>query len=391
MIFMVVIIVFISRMPEMSAYLVPSAAASILIAMLVNVPLAAIVLAILSMFVAVVNGFDFNFFFVSLVGGFTGIYTTWNVRTRKDIMKAGFWISGANMAAILSMFLLQHEAFNKTVMNDMLCGLGNGFLSVVLTIGILPYLEEIFSIATDIKLLELADFNQPLLRKLMIEAPGTYHHSLLVGTLAEKAAETVGADALLTRVGAYYHDIGKLTKPEYFSENQSELPSKHEDLTPNMSSLILISHVKDGVALAKSHRLSKSIVDIIQQHHGTSLILYFYLKALEEYKSSALEEMKYRYMGPKPRTREAGIIMISDAVEAACRTLEEPSYDRIKDTVNKVINNKFSDGQLDECNITLLNLHRIAESFARTMTGIYHTRVEYAESTDKKSTEENQV
>jgi putative nucleotidyltransferase with HDIG domain len=209
------------------------------------------------------------------------------------------------------------------------------------------------------------------LKRVMVEAPGTYHHTIIVGNLAENASELIGANSLLVRAGAYYHDIGKLKNPEYFAENREGLLSKHDDLTSSMSILILISHVKERVDLARECKLQRPIINIIEQQHGTSLIHYFYHKALEENKGSKVVEEKYRYPGPKLRGKEAAIVMLADAVEATSRTVEEPSYERLKNVVDKVINDKSTDGQLDDCNITLVNLHEIAESFAHTLTGIF--------------------
>jgi hypothetical protein len=364
--------------PELSSYLVPVATAGMLITILINSHLAMVAVLILSIIVAFINRFDFDLLFFALVGGVTGIYSSLNVRHRRDLVRAGLYISGANIVIIAMIGLIRQKTFSQ-LGESFLWGIGNGFLSVILTMGILPYLEEIFSITTSIKLLELSDFNQPLLKKLMVEAPGTYHHSIIVGNLVENVSELIGANSLLARVGGYYHDIGKLKSPEYFSENQEGLLSKHDDLTPSMSSLVLISHVKEGIDLAREFKLPRPIINIIEQHHGTSLLYYFYHKALEENKISKVEEEKYRYPGPKPRTKEAAIVMLADAVEATSRTVEEPSYERLKNMVDKVINDKFIDGQLNDCDITLVNLHRIAESFAHTLTGIYHPRVEYPE------------
>ena len=373
---MALIIEVIHVTPELSSYLVPVASAGMLITILVNSHLAMVVVLLLSIILALINGFDFDLFFFALVGGVAGIYSSLDVRHRRDLVRAGLYVSGANTAIISMVTLMNQRPFSQMGEN-FLWGIGNGFLSVILTMGILPYLEELFSITTNIKLLELSDFNQPLLKRLMVEAPGTYHHSIIVGNLVENASESIAANSLLARVGAYYHDIGKLKNPEYFSENQEGLLSKHDDLTPSMSSLILISHVKEGVDLAREYKLQRPIINIIEQHHGTGLIHYFYHKALEENKASKVGEEKYRYPGPKPRTKEAAIVLLADAVEATSRTLEEPSYERLRNMVDKVINDKFIDGQLNDCDITLVNLHRIAESFAHTLTGIYHTRVEY--------------
>ena len=373
---MVLLIEVIHVTPELSSYLVPVASAGMLITILINSHLAMVVVLLLSIVAALINRFNFDLFFFALVGGVAGICSSLDVRHRRDLVRAGLYISGANMVIISMIGLMKQKSFSQLGEN-FLWGIGNGFLCVILTMGILPYLEELFSITTNIKLLELSDFNQPLLKRLMVEAPGTYHHSIIVGNLVENASELIGANSLLARVGAYYHDIGKLKNAEYFSENQEGLSSKHDDLTSSMSSLILISHVKEGIDLAREYKLHRPIINIIEQHHGTSLIHYFYHRALEENKASKVGEEKYRYPGPKPRTKEVAIVMLADAVEATSRTLEEPSYERLKNMVDKVINDKFIDGQLNDCNITLVNLHRIAESFAHTLTGIYHTRVEY--------------
>lgn len=370
--------------PELSIYLVPVASAGMLITILVNPHLAMVVVLQLSVLVALINRFDFDLFIFTLVGGIAGIYTTRDVRHYRDLVGAGLYISGANMAIILMIGLMEQKPFSE-LRESFLWGIGNGFLSVVLTLAMLPYLEEIFSVTTNIKLLELSDFNQPLLKRLMVEAPGTYHHSIIVGNLVENASQIIGANSLLARVAAYYHDIGKLKNPEYFSENQEALLSKHDDLTTSMSSLVLISHVKEGVDLAMQYKLQRPIINIIEQHHGRSILHYFYHKALEENKTFKVEEEKYRYPGPKPKTREAAIVMLADGVEATSRTVEEPSYERLKNMVDKVINDKFIDGQLNDCNITLVDLQRIAESFAHTLTGIYHTRVEYPKKEWEKS------
>jgi putative nucleotidyltransferase with HDIG domain len=246
-----------------------------------------------------------------------------------------------------------------------------------------------FGFTTDIKLLELSSLDQPVLRDLMVNAPGTYHHSVVVSNMVEATAESIQANPLLAKVSAYYHDIGKITKPLYFVENQMKGENRHEKLAPSMSSLILISHVKDGVELAKKHRLGREIIDIIQQHHGTGLISFFYQKAKDQNgrkgaKTVPVKEQDYRYPGPKPQTKEAGLVLLADAVEAASRTLGEPTPARIKGMVQKIINNLFSDGQLDECELTLKDLNQIAMSFTKTLSGIFHSRIDYPEPIIKK-------
>jgi hypothetical protein len=281
--------------------------------------------------------------------------------------------------------------------------LGAGFLGAVIVAIIvsvtLPFFETLFDIATDIKLLELLDPNQPLLKELVYKSPGTYHHSIVIGNLAEAAAESIGENPLLARVGAYYHDVGKIRKPEYFIENQRVAENKHDRLMPSMSSLIIASHVKDGVEVAHEHKLPSEVIDIIQQHHGTSLITYFYQKAKELQPYVRIAEEDYRYPGPRPRTKVAAIVMLSDAVEAASRTLEDPTPQRIQALTNSVITRIFLDDQLSTCDLTLKDLRVIARSFNLILTGIFHHRIDYpgkefsgekrrSEHQDKKQSEE---
>jgi putative nucleotidyltransferase with HDIG domain len=263
-------------------------------------------------------------------------------------------------------------------------GFIGGILAGVIATGILPLIEMAFGFTTDIKLLELANLDQPLFRDFMVRSPGSYHHSVIIGNMVEATAKAVQANPLLARVSAYYHDIGKMKKPLYFIENQRGPENRHEKLAPSMSSLVLISHVKDGVELAKKHKLGQEIIDIIQQHHGTSLISFFYHKAKERMlqkgdKSTEIKEEDFRYPGPKPQTKEAGLVMLADIVEAASRSLKDPTPARIQGMVQTIINKAFSDGQLDECELTLKDLHEIAKSFNTTLSGIFHHRVQYPE------------
>jgi putative nucleotidyltransferase with HDIG domain len=248
-----------------------------------------------------------------------------------------------------------------------------------MVLGMAPIIESLFGYTTDIKLLELANLDHPLLKDLILQAPGTYHHSIIVGSLVEAGAKSIAANPLLARVSAYYHDIGKLKKPLYFIENAGGMENKHDHLTPTMSSLILTSHVKDGVELAHENRLGERIVHIIQQHHGTSLISYFYQKAKEKEnpEMDSIDEKDFRYPGPKPQTKEAGIVMLADAVEAASRTLSEPTPSRIKGLVQRIVNNIFLDGQMEECELTLKDLQKIEESFSRILTAYFHQRIDY--------------
>ena len=254
----------------------------------------------------------------------------------------------------------------------------NGIAYSIIVLGILPVFEMLFGTVTNISLLEMADFNHPLLHRLMLEAPGTYHHSLVVGNLSEAACSTIGANSLLARIGAYYHDIGKLTKPEYFSENQEMASNKHDSLSPTISKMVIMNHIREGVELARRSHLNLRIVDFIQYHHGTSLVYYFYRRALEHQdETQEVSEEGFRYPGPKPRTKEIAVVLLADSVEAATRSLNSPSPESIKELVHKIINNKFIDGQLDDCDLTLKDLEKIALVFIHVLSGIYHTRITY--------------
>jgi cyclic-di-AMP phosphodiesterase PgpH len=316
---------------------------------------------------------------LALVGNLVATFRVQQYRQRSSILMTGLFIGMANILILMAFGLLSANLFTWPRAYEALCGLLGGLLAAVAVSAVLPLLESIFKYTTDIKLLELASLNHPLLRQLIMQAPGTYHHSMLVGTLAEAAAEAISANALLARVGSYYHDIGKMLTPEYFVENQAGRGNKHDRLSPSMSALIIMAHVKDGIKLAKEYKLPQRIIDMIPQHHGTNLITYFYNKAkeLEDPSVQQVHEADYRYPGPKPRTREAAIVMLADKVEAASRVLAEPTPQRITGLVQRIVSNIFMDGQLDECDLTLRDLQRINEAFARTLIAIYHHRVEY--------------
>jgi len=299
-------------------------------------------------------------------------------RKRSTIISAGLATGLIQAIALFFMGSINIGISYKTVFF-----LANGLVSSIIVLGVLPIFEYFFGAITNISLLELADSHQPLLELLIQEAPGTYHHSLIVGNLSETAARAIGANALLSRIGAYYHDIGKLEKPEYFSENQDRALNKHDALSPAMSKLVIMKHVKEGVELAKKYRLNPALIDFIEQHHGKSLVYYFYLRALENPKEGQeVEEEGFRYPGPKPSTKETAIVLLADSVEAAVRSLKEATAVTIEDLVHKVINNKFIDGQLDECDLSLKDLEKISAVFIRLLCGIYHSRASYP---DKES------
>lgn len=301
-------------------------------------------------------------------------------RERKIIIQAAakLAILNAFLAICIDCYLGVTEWTTLAV--DFIVAFLGGIGAGIITAGTAPVVEMIFHYTTNITLLELANLDRPILRRLMLEAPGTYHHSVIVGSLVEAAASEIGANPILSKVCGYYHDIGKLKQPLYFIENQSDGRNRHDKLAPSMSALILIAHVKNGVELARENKLGQSIIDTIQQHHGTSLISYFYEKAKAVKGEDSVTIDDFRYPGPRPQTREAGLVMLADVVEAASRTLENPTPSRIQGLVQNLINKIFSDGQLDHCELTLKDLHLIAKSFNKILNGIHHHRIEYQDS-----------
>lgn len=364
--------------PEASfAYGIPVAVGAVLLAVLFNPRVAFAGSLAISLLSAFMVGMSLKFFLFGMVGGLVGVFAIPPVQDRSTFFKAGCWVGLANAYSLVAFAFLEGSFFQ--VPAEVLAGLTSGILTAVIASALLPALERLFDTATDLRLLELSNMTNPLLRQLIISAPGTYHHSIMVGTLGEAAAEAIGANSLLCRVGALYHDVGKIRKPAYFIENQPEALARHNDLTPRMSSLIITSHVKDGIAIALEHRLPPAIVDLIPQHHGTRLVKFFFEKAKEAHDPDMgeLDEGDYRYPGPKPQSREAAIMMLADAVEAAARTLNDPTPARIQGVVQRIINTIFIEGQLDECDLTLKDLHQIAKAFIRILTGVYHHRVDY--------------
>ncbi len=369
-------------------YAVPLSAGAMTACIFFGVTVSLIFSLVFTLFAGMIFGKDFGLFFYFMIGSFVAAHGVSPCRNRMAPIKAGLLVGLANVILIvLSAFLQDQWVFLRVVTNAFF-GLSGGIFAGMLVTGFSPLAEMLFGYTTDIKLLELATMDQPLLQGLMVEAPGTYHHSIIVGNMVEAAAKSIGANSLLAKVAAYYHDIGKTRKPLYFIENQVDRENRHEKLAPSMSSLILISHVKDGVELAKQHRLGKEIINIISQHHGQSFISYFYNKAVESREKAKAQNPRatllppiemddYRYPGPKPQTKEAGLVMLADVVEAACRSLTEPTPARIKGQVNRLINSIFSDGQLDDCELTLKDLHQIAKHFNQILATIHHKRIEY--------------
>lgn len=378
--------------PRGLLFAIPVAAGAMLIAIFQGLYVAAGFSIVVSLLASFVFGGSMELFVYFLVGCLIAAFGVRVCRERSIFIKAGVGVGLANIALALAVETLNGSFYSVEPLVAGICAFVGGILVGVITTGILPLVEMSFDYTTDIKLLELANLDQPLLRELMVRAPGTYHHSVIVSNMVEATAKEVHANPLLAKVAAYYHDIGKMNKPLYFVENQVRTQNKHEKLAPSMSALILISHVKEGVEMAKKNKLGKEITDIISQHHGTSLISFFYQKALEQTekkggKSPKIKEEDFRYPGPKPQTKEAGLVMLADAVEAASRSISEPNAARIQGMVQKIIRRMFSDGQLDECELTLKDLHKIAKGFNKTLSGIFHHRIDYPEQAGKPETQ----
>ena len=371
-------------------YSMPIACGAILITIFQGMGPAVIFSLLISVLSSLIIEGKIEFFIYFFVSSLVAVYGVRDYRERGILIKTGLMVGLVNIALCLSIETFYGSLYSAEAGVALIAGFMGGILTGVISTGIIPLVELAFGFTTDMKLLELANLDQPLLRDLMVQAPGTYHHSVIVSNMVEATAESIQANPLLAKVSAYYHDIGKMKKPLYFIENQMGGENKHEKLAPSMSSLVLISHVKDGVELAKEHKLGREITDIIQQHQGKNLITYFYQKAKEQAakkgkKSFQIKEEDFRYPGPKPQTKEAGLVMLADMVEAATRSLVDPTPARIQGTVQKIINRVFSDGQLDECELTLKDLHEIAKSFNKTLSGIFHHRVEYPETNLKNA------
>jgi putative nucleotidyltransferase with HDIG domain len=369
------------------SYLFPIATGAMLIRIVINSEVSIVFAILSSFFSATLMGNQLFFFIFTFVGSLMGAHKVARCEQRSILLKAGLTVGGLNILMILSYYLISGNPFKMVILSDLIMGFLGGVLASVLVLGIVPIIESLFGYTTDIKLLELANMDNPILKDLILQAPGTYHHSIIVGSLVEAAAKSIAANPLLARVSAYYHDIGKLKKPLYFIENAGGMENKHDHLTPSMSSLILISHVKDGVELARENHLGQRIAHIIQQHHGTGLISYFYQRAKEreDAETESFDEKDFRYPGPKPQTKEAGIVMLADAVEAASRTLSDPTPSRIKGLVERITNSIFLDEQLEDCELTLKDLQKIEESFSRILTAIFHQRIDYPASPTSES------
>ncbi|UOE95673.1 HD family phosphohydrolase [Alkalihalobacillus sp. LMS39] len=336
-----------------------------------------------------VGTFNFQYGIYVLFSSFAGVYFLGKTNKISRILQTGLFISFINILTVMAILLL--KSFQQSGLEiGMHLGFAflSGFLAAVLTLGLLPFFEAGFGILSTTKLIELSNPNHPLLRKILLEAPGTYHHSVVVGNLAEAACESVGANGLLARVGSYYHDLGKTRRPHFFIENQMKMENPHDKISPQLSKTIIISHPYDGAELLREYKMPKEIVDIAEQHHGTTLLKFFYHKANKDC-DNPIPESQFRYPGPKAQTKVAAIVGIADSVEAAVRSISKPTPDKIENLVRKIINDRLEDGQFDECDLTMKELDKIAISICETLQGTFHSRIEYPEDVKEKKGESN--
>src|SRR2546422_841258 len=392
--------------PEMGGLITPYAFARLVMSVLLGRNHGLYAAVFVSLWSSVLFGkIDAPLLVTSLISGFTAVSLTLQVRRRSKLIRAGIGVGLAIWLLSLTFGLIGPINWLFPTANDWgMIGLqsalavGNGILTATLVGGALPILEQLFQITTDISWLEGSDLNHPMLRRMTIEAPGTYHHSLVVANLAEAAAEAIGANATLCRVCSYFHDVGKLVKPEYFTENMAFARNPHDDVAPTMSGLIIIAHVKEGVDLARKHRLNQRMIDIIQEHHGTSLVRYFYQRALQQHEDALaggkimrlreddvpeVHDESFRYSGPKPQTKESAIVSLADTVESASRSLVKPTPQKIEALVNELIEERISDRQLDDCDLTLGELKTISDRFRFTLLSMLHSRIAYPKPSGK--------
>ena len=382
-------LVFARTIGLVSPYLIPFACAPILLTLLINYKIS-IVISILNVIViSIATGFDAQVMMLGVISSILGATLLKKMQQRNELLYSTLYLSIVGVIITVSTGILISSNLREVLIKSAITFIG-GVLSGIFALGILPFLEGTFNEVTTLKLLELSNPNHPLLKKLLMEAPGTYHHSMLVANLAEMASEEVGANSVIVRIGSYYHDVGKTERPYFFGENQMGGENPHNHMTPNLSAKIIISHVKDGIELARKYNLPKVIKDIIGEHHGTTLVKYFYytMKNNSENPEEVKEE-DYRYPGPIPNSKEAGIIMLADSVEAAVRSIKEPSEDKIKEMINNIISDKLSCGQLNDCNLTIKDIEKIKKCFLTALNGIYHHRIEYPKEKIKSLNEEN--
>jgi uncharacterized domain HDIG len=377
-----------------AGYLAPAALGTMLITLLLDVHLALISSVLFAISGSIILNtqtgqiFDFRYGFVIIVVSLAAIFSIHRASQRSTILKAGIMVSLFGSLAVLSLMFLTEQLEQGPLIYSLAFAFASGLLTAILVIGLMPFFEITFGILSALKLVELSNPNHPLLRKLLTETPGTYHHSVMVGNLAEAAAESIGADGLLCRVGSYYHDIGKTKRPSYFIENQTNMENPHDTIEPKLSKSIIVAHARDGVDMLKAQNIPKPIRDIAEQHHGTTSLKFFYFKALKQAEEQGVQvnftEDDYRYPGPKAQSKEAAIVGLADCVEAAVRSLRSPTVEQVEAMIQKIIKSRVDDNQYNECDLTMKELDKIAHSLKESVIGIFHSRIEYPEDVKPK-------
>ncbi|SDN43462.1 HD family phosphohydrolase [Alkalicoccus daliensis] len=374
------------------SYIVPAAAGTILVAMLLQSRVALFMSFLLSIAASIIFNqqtsgmMDYSFGLFVFFSGIAGVFFLNQSNRVSHMLKTGTLISLINLTIVMALILLKSLPLSIAELG-MYAGYAvtSGYLSIILAVGLLPFFEAGFGVLSTSKLIELSNPNKPLLRKILLEAPGTYHHSVVVANLAEGACEAIGANGLLARVGAYYHDIGKTKKPQFFIENQMKIENPHDKIPPKKSAEIIIAHPYEGADMLRREKFPKEIIEIAEQHHGTTLLKYFYFKAKEA--GEKVSENEFRYPGPRAQTKEIAIVGIADSVEAAVRSMQSPTFEKIEDLVRKIMNDRLEDGQFDECDITLKELHKVFLSICETLKGTFHSRIDYPDDEDMKKVE----
>ena len=365
-------------------YVIPVTIVSMLLAILVDSGIAFVATVVVALVLGGIQGGGYDIALMTMVSGMVAIFSVYKMRTRNQVFKAIVFIAAAYLWVLITLTALRYDSLLDASKIYVYFLLPNAVLSPFITFMLLGIFEKLFDITTDVTLLELSDMNHPLLKKLAMEAPGTFHHSMVVGNLAERAAKAIGANSLLARVGSYYHDVGKMEKPEYFAENQMDAENRHTQLAASMSALILTSHVKNGIEMAAAAGIPKRIRDFIPEHHGTSTMAFFYKKALDNAGETQVNEADYRYQGPKPQSKETAIVMLADSVEAATRSIKNPTPNKIRAFVEELVDKKFRAGELDECDLTLRDLKHIVDAFMPVLHGVFQHRIEYPDQEKKK-------
>jgi putative nucleotidyltransferase with HDIG domain len=377
-----------------AGYLAPAALGTMLITLLLDMHLAMISSILFAIMGSIILNtsqnqlFDFQFGFVMIVVSFAAMFSIHRASQRSTILKAGIMVSLFGSLSVLTILLMSEQLERVAFIYSIGFAFASGLITAILVIGLMPFFEVTFGILSALKLVELSNPNHPLLRKLLTETPGTYHHSVMVGNLSEAAAEAIGADGLLCRVGSFYHDIGKTKRPNYFIENQNNMENPHDTIDPKLSKSIIVAHARDGVEMLKGYNIPKPLRDIAEQHHGTTSLKFFYYKALKQAEEQGVEpaftEDDFRYPGPKAQSKEAAVVGISDCVEAAVRSLRNPTVEQVEAMINKIIKSRLDDNQFNECDLTLKELDKVAQSLKESVIGIFHSRIEYPEDVKTK-------